>query len=124
MLAVNLNRLPERIGHPTNLEVAEYSQRVMTDEVQNVEVDEMNRPILASHCHAVRIDRAILLLIADVTEYRQTIVTEIARTTIVVIEIAVDGTIIDAIDQDGDKSRRLIQTMAMEVTSPVMIAHG
>ena len=48
--------------------------------------------------------------------------TEIARTTIVVIEIAVDGTIIDAIDQDGDKSRRLIQTMAMEVTSPVMIA--
>ena len=122
MLAVNLNRLPERIGHPTNLEVAEYSQRVMTDEVQNVEVDEMNRPILASHCHAVRIDRAILLLIADVTEYRQTIVTEIARTTIVVIEIAVDGTIIDAIDQDGDKSRRLIQTMAMEVTSPVMIA--
>jgi len=124
MLAVNLNRLPERIGHPTNLEVAEYSQRVMTDEVQNVEVDEMNRPILASHCHAVRIDRAILLLIADVTEYRQTIVTEIARTTIVVIEIAVDGTIIDAIDQDGDKSRRLIQTMAMEVASPVMIAHG
>ena len=57
----------------------------MTDEVQKVEVDEMNRPILASHCHAVRIDRAILL-IADVTEYRQTIVTKIARTTIVVIE--------------------------------------
>ena len=59
----------------------------MTDEVQKVEVDEMNRPILASHCHAVRIDRAILL-IADVTEYRQTIVTEIARTMIVVTEIA------------------------------------
>ena len=71
MLAVNLNRLPERIGHPTNLEVAEYSQRVMTDEVQKVDVGEMNRPILPSHCHAVRIDRAILLLIADVTEYRQ-----------------------------------------------------
>ena len=124
MLAVNLNRLPERIGHPTNLEVAEYSQRVMTDEVQKVEVDEMNRPILPSHCRVARIDRGVLLHAADVTEYRQTIVTEIARTTIVVTEIAVDVATIDAIDQDEDKTLRLmtIRTMAMAVTNPVMIA--
>jgi len=123
LLAENLDRLPERIaiGHPTNLEVEEYSQRVMTDEVQKVEVDEMSRPILASHCHAVRIDRAILLLIAGVTESRQTIVTDISRTTIVAIEIAVDLATINANDQEEDKIRRLM-TMAMAVTSPVMIA--
>ena len=117
-----LNRVA--IGHPTNLEVAEYSQRVMTDEVQKVEVDEMNRQILPSHCHVVRIDRGVLLHVVDETEYRQTIVTEIARTTIVVTEIAVDVATIDAIDQDEDKTLRLmtIQTMAMAVTSPVMIA--
>ena len=63
----------------------------MTDEVQKVEVDEMNRPTLPSHCRADRIVRAILLHIADVTEYRQMIVTEIARTTIVVTEIARRG---------------------------------
>ena len=102
-----------------NLEVAE--QQVMTDEDQKVEVDEMNRPILESHCHAVRIDRAILLLIAGVTESRQTIVTDISRTTIVAIEIAVDLATINANDQEEDKIRRLM-TMAMAVTSPVMIA--
>jgi len=69
----------------------------MTDEVQKVEVDEMNRPTLPSRCHAVRIDRAVLL---HVTESRQTIVMEIARTTIVVIEIDEDVAIIDATDQD------------------------
>ena len=106
LLSENLDRLPNRIaiGHPTNLEVAEYSQRVMTDEVQKIEVDEMIRQILLSHCHAVKIDRAVLLHVADVTEYRRTIVTEIARTTIVVTEIAVDVATIDAIDQDEDKT--------------------
>ena len=98
------DRLPNEVAtvHPTNLEVAEYSQRVMRDEVQKVEVNAMNRQILPSHCHAVKIDRAVLLHVADVTEYRRTIVTEIARTTIVVIEIAVDVATIDAIDQDED----------------------
>jgi len=93
----------------------------MTDEVQKVDVGEMNRPILPSHCHAVRIDRAVLLHIAGGTESRQTIVTEIARTMIVVIEIAVDLATIDANDQDEDKIRRLM-TMTMAVTSPVTIA--
>ena len=70
MLVENRDRLPNRIaiGHPTNLEVAEYSQRVMTDEVQKVEVDEIIRQILLSHCHAVKIDRATLLHVADVPE--------------------------------------------------------
>jgi len=103
-----------------NLEVAKFSQRVMTDEVQKVEVDDMNRPILQNRCHVVRIDRAILL-ITGVTESRQTIVTDVARTTIVATEIAVDLGTIDANDQDEDTIRRLMQ-MAMAITSPVMIA--
>jgi len=76
----------------------------MTDELQKVETDEMNHPILPSHCHVVNIDHGVLLHIADVTKYPQTIVMEIARTTIVVIEIAEDVAIIDAIDQDEDKT--------------------
>ena len=116
----NLDRLLDRVAivHPTNLEVAKYSQQVMTDEVQKVEVDEVNRPTLPSHCRADRIVRAILLHIADVTEYRQTIVMEIARTTIVVTEIAGDVATIDAIDQDEDKTLRpmTIRTMAMAAT--------
>ena len=59
----------------------------------------------------------MFLHVAGMMEGRQTIVTEIAQTTIVVIEIAMDGTIIDAIDQDEDKTLRP-RTMA----SPVMIA--
>jgi len=85
----------------------------------------MNRPILPSHCHAVRIDRAVLLHEVDVTEYRQTIATEIARTTIVAIEIDEGVVIIDAIDQDEDRALRptmKIRTMATAMTSRVMIA--
>jgi len=120
----NLKRLPNRmaIGHPTNLEVAEYSQRVMTDEVQKVEVDEMNRAILLNRCHVVKIDHGVPLRVAGVTVYPWTIVMEIARTTIVAIEIAVNLATIDAIDQDEGMIRRLMTIQMMAVTSSVMIA--
>ena len=94
----------------------------MTDEVWKVEVDGINRQILLSHCHVVRIDRGVLLHTAGVVEYLQTIVTEIVQTTIVEIEIAEDVAIIDAIGQDEDKTLRLmtmIRTMA--VMNRVMI---
>jgi len=91
----------------------------MTDEIQKVEVEEMNRAILLNRCHVVRIDRGVLLHAADVTEYPQTTVMDIVRTTIVVIEIAEGVAIIDAIGQDRDKTLRPMTIRVMALTSRV-----
>ena len=84
-------------------ELAQYIQLSMTGETQEDEVDVnvMNRLTLLNHCHVVRIDRDLLSHEAGVTECHQPIVTEIARTMIVVIKTAVDVATISVKRQDS-----------------------
>ena len=116
------------IVHRIYPKLAEYSQLVMTDEAQKVEVDVMNRLTLLNRCRVVRIDRDVLFHEADVVETKchQMIVTMTVQTMIVVTEIAVDVVIINVTDQDEDKILRpitTIRTSMMAVMGPLMIVH-